>query len=169
MNKARSEVRNAMQSVKDERSKIFSKVKRDFAINAVQGEGIKICYDQEAREMLRIFLLPLVKVFHCEITESRLSLIYLYRQSEQIEKFSKCDGQCNIFDVPPVAAIGLSIEMMQGKWEYAVMVFIHELTHLKYLGTDERFFPYMDELLKRFNDEMGTRITNDYKESTEEN
>lgn len=168
MNKARSEVRNAMQSVKDERSKMFSKAKRDFAINAVQGEGIKICYDQEAREMLRIFLLPLVKVFHCEITESRLSLIYLYRQSEQIEKFSKCDGQCNIFDVPPVAAIGLSIEMMQGKWEYAVMVFIHELTHLKYLGTDERFFPYMDELLKRFNDEMGTRITNDYKESTEE-
>ena len=168
MNKASSEVRNAMQSVKDERSKMFSKAKRDFAINAVQGEGIKICYDQEAREMLRIFLLPLVKVFHCEITESRLSLIYLYRQSEQIEKFSKCDGQCNIFDVPPVAAIGLSIEMMQGEWEYAVMVFIHELTHLKYLGTDERFFPYMDELLKRFNDEMGTRITNDYKESTEE-
>ena len=168
MNKASSEVRNAMQSVKDERSKMFSKAKRDFAINAVQGEGIKICYDQEAREMLRIFPLPLVKVFHCEITESRLSLIYLYRQSEQIEKFSKCDGQCNIFDVPPVAAIGLSIEMMQGKWEYAVMVFIHELTHLKYLGTDERFFPYMDELLKRFNDEMGTRIANDYKESTEE-
>ena len=77
MNKASSEVRNAMQSVKDERSKMFSKAKRDFAINAVQGEGIKICYDQEAREMLRIFLLPLVKVFHCEITESRLSLIYL--------------------------------------------------------------------------------------------
>lgn len=157
-----------MQTVKDERSKMVSKVKRDFAINAVQGEGIKICYDQKAREMLRIFLLPLVKVFHREITESRLSLIYLYRQSEQIEKFSKCDGQCNIFDVPPLAAIGLSVEMMQGKWEYAVMVFIHELTHLKYLGTDERFFPYMDELLKRFNDEMGTRITNDYKESTEE-
>lgn len=48
------------------------------------------------------------------------------------------------------------------------MVLVLELSHLKYSGTDERFFPYMDELLKRFNDEMGTHITNDYRESTKE-
>lgn len=104
-----------MQTVKDEHLKTITKVKRDFAINAVQGEGIKIWYDQEAQEILRKFLLPLVKVFQQEIIESPLSLIYLYKQSEKLEPFSKCDGQCNIFDVPPVAAIGLSVEMMQGK------------------------------------------------------
>ncbi len=144
------------------------KKNRSAALKLVEGEGIRICFDEVERERAKQFLLPLFRVFEKELTDGRLSLVYLYRQSEQKERFSWCDGQCNIFDHPSgsgyIIAIGLSVELMSAPRSYGEMVFLHELSHMRYNGRSPFFFPYMDRLISRYNKATGASVVNDYKE-----
>ncbi len=144
------------------------KKNRSTALKLVEDEGIRICFDEVERERAKQFLLPLFRVFEKELTGGRLSLVYLYRQSEQRERFSWCDGQCNVFIHPSgkrrIIAIGLSVELMSAPSDYAAMVFMHEMAHMRYNGKSPFFFLYMDRLISRYNKATGASVVNDYKE-----
>lgn len=138
----------------------------ETALRYVHEQGIKICTDETERERAMLFLLPIFQVFYDEISHSSLSLIYLYRQSEQSAEFADFDGQCNISANCDTSAIGLSVELLHADNDYCVMVALHELAHLLQNG-EENFFRVMDELVQKYNAATGSRIINDYSESEE--
>jgi len=138
----------------------------ETALRYVHEQGIKICTDESERERAMLFLLPIFQVFYDEISRSSLSLIYLYRQSEQSVEFSEIDGQCNISADCDTSAIGLSVELLHADNDYCIMVALHELAHLLQNG-EENFFRVMDELVQKYNSVTNSMIVNDYRESEE--
>lgn len=146
----------------------IDKIKNDHetALRYVHEQGIKICTDESERERAMLFLLPIFQVFREEISTSSLSLIYLYRQSEQSEEFADFDGRCYVSADCDTSSIGLSVELLHADNDYCVMVILHELAHLLRVG-DENFFRIMDELVQRYNSATKSMIANDYSESEE--
>ena len=51
-----------------------------------------LCTEPYELERAKTLLSPLVRIFHKEISESPLHLIYIYRQSEQLPENQKSDG-----------------------------------------------------------------------------
>lgn len=145
------------------------RIDQRIALKQVEKLGIKICCDPCERELAMCLFLPLLQIFGEEMSD--LSLIYLYWQDEQPEELQGIDGWCNTFIHPAtgrqICAIGLSLDALHCSLDYAVMVSIHELAHLKYAGDDCRFFPYMDKLLERYNRATDSDIQNDYVEGGE--
>lgn len=74
-----------------------------------------------------------------DIFTSDLSLVYLYRQSEQSDEFLEADGLCNISAEYGTISIGISVEALKYDLDYSVMVLIHEITHLLCKGTSPTF------------------------------
>lgn len=140
---------------------------RDATMQRIKDDGIIMCFDKGEREKAKRLLYSVFRVLERELLESKLSLLYVYRQSEQSAKFSAYDGMCRIFgDNCKAAAIGLSVELLDGDQDYAAMVLIHEIAHMKYSGDDPRFFEYMDELIAKYNGATGAHVVNDYRENT---
>lgn len=142
------------------------KSNHETALRYVHEQGIKICTDASERERSMRFLLPIFQVFYDEISHSSLSLIYLYRQSEQSAEFADFDGRCYTSADCDTSSIGLSVELIHANPDYTTMVIIHELAHLLRVG-DENFFRIMDELVQRYNSVTNSMIVNDYSESEE--
>ena len=142
------------------------RIDKKTALKQVEKLGIKICDDPHERELAMCLFLPLLQIFGEEMSD--LSLIYLYWQDEQTEELRNIDGWCNLFTHPTtgrqICAIGLSLDALHCSLDYAVMVAVHEMAHLKYAGEDDNFFSYMDQLLKRYNRATGDNVKNDYCE-----
>ena len=142
------------------------RIDKKTALKQVEKLGIKICDDPQERELAMCLFLPLLQIFGEEMSD--LSLIYLYWQDEQPEELQGIDGWCNTFIHPTtrrqICAIGLSLDALHCSLDYAVMVAVHEMAHLKYAGEDDNFFPYMDQLLERYNRATGGNVKNDYIE-----
>ena len=67
---------------------------RNKALQNVKADGIKFCFDPDEREKAKELFLPVMQVLQNDLKESSLSLIFIYRQSEQDGVFAECDGLC---------------------------------------------------------------------------
>ncbi len=145
------------------------KTDKNKALKYVCEQGIKMCYDENLREIAKQITLKICKVFIVEILNSTLSLIYLYDQNEQIPEFTKADGCANISERQEngkrVSAIGISIQaLMQGS-EYTTLIFLHEFAHILYkveVEHGEEYHKHLDKLIERYNNATGSQIKNDY-------
>lgn len=126
--------------------------------------GIQLCFDSDKMKLLKLLFTSIFFALREEIFTSNLSLVYLYRQSEQSDKFAGEDGLCNISVEYETTSIGISVEALEYDLDYAVMVLIHEITHLLCKGTSTDFFMRMDKLLYKYNRFTNSRICNDYLE-----
>lgn len=87
-----------------------------------------------------------------------IDALYLFDE-EEAERLN-IDGQCCRFKDGTVA-IGLYVGIMD-KPEYATLVFIHEIAHLKYWKHNKAYHDYLDELIEEYNKRTGSAIENDY-------
>lgn len=117
----------------------------------------------------KIFFSQIGCIFENEILNSTLTLIYLYDQEKQPPDIAKCDGRASISerlkDGKRVSAIGVSLQALHYYKEYAVMIFLHELTHILYDTKEEHgaeFHSYLDNLIERYNQATGEKVENDY-------
>lgn len=149
-----------------ERWKDIELLKRDKAkaYKFLEDNGIRLCFDSDKMKLLKFLLMPIFLALRDEIFTSDLSLIYLYRQAEQSEKFAGSDGLCNISAEYGTTSIGISAEALEYDADYAVMLIIHEIAHLLCKGTTPDFFVRMDKLLNKYNRLTNSKIYNDYSE-----
>lgn len=89
---------------------------------------------------------------------NEIGAVYLF-DDEEAERLD-IDGQCCRFKDGTVA-IGLYIGIMSEP-EYATMVLIHEIAHLKCWEHNKVFHEYLDELIGAYNKATGSTIENDY-------
>ena len=134
------------------------------AYRFLEDNGIKLCFDSYENKLLRLLFTPIFFALMDDIFTSDLSLVYLYRQGEQLDKFAEVDGLCNISVEYGTTSIGISAEALEYDLDYAIMVLIHEITHLLCKGTSPDFFMCMDKLLYKYNRFTNSRICNDYSE-----
>lgn len=137
---------------------------RNKALQNVKADGIKFCFDPDEREKAKELFLPVMQVLQNDLKESSLSLIFIYRQSEQNGVFAECDGLCFTADGENTAAIGISTELINGSREYFYLVALHEIAHLFLNNRDVGFFGTLDNLIRRFNEATGCNVVNDYAE-----
>ena len=141
---------------------------RDAALQLVKADGLRLCFDMQERDKAKEIFLPILQVFEDELSNSPLSLIFLYKESEQTGEFAYCDGLCYPFcneeENREFSAIGVSVELINGDPDFRDMVILHEMTHLFYGKCEPGFFGLMDILLRRFNEATGRSIKNDYCE-----
>lgn len=146
---------NDMEQLKRDKTKAYRYLK---------DTGIQLCFDSYENKLLRLLFTPIFFALMDDIFTSNLSLVYLYRQSEQSDEFAEVDGLCNISVEYGTTSIGISAEALEYDLDYAVMVLIHEITHLLCKGTSPDFFMRMDKLLHKYNRFTNSRICNDYSE-----
>ena len=84
--------------------------------------------------------------------------VYLFDEAEADRLDS--NGQCCRFDDLTVT-IGLFVGIMSDT-EYATLVLIHEIAHLKYWEHSTAYHAYLDELIEIYNKATGSMIENDY-------
>lgn len=132
-------------------------------------QGIKICFDEKERQFARELFSPLNTILRDELLSSCLSLIYLYDQREQPTKIKKFDGYTSKRRYQKgeqrAAAIGISVQALHTSNEYAIMVFLHELTHILYESPKEHdiyFHNFLNFLIEKYNNATGAKIKNDY-------
>lgn len=137
---------------------------RKSALKRVKADGIILCFDPDERKKAKELFLPVMQVLQDDLKNSSLSLIFIYRQSEQKGVFAECDGLCFTSSGEDAASIGISTELINGSREYAYMVILHEITHLLLNNRDVGFFGKLDDLIRRFNEAAGCNVVNDYAE-----
>lgn len=142
------------------------RLKRDKekAYKFLTDNAIRLCFDSDKMKLLKLLFTQIFFVLRDDIFTSDLSLVYLYRQSEQSDKFAEVDGLCNISEEYGTTSIGISVEALEYSLDYAAMVLIHEITHLICKGTSPDFFVRMDKLLNKYNRFTNSKICNDYSE-----
>lgn len=141
----------------------------DTALRLLDRQGLIRCIDQHwVMEAKRLFL-PIVISLQNVVMGSVLSLVYCYDQQQQLPTLAKNDGFSSVSehqkDGRRVASIGISIQAMQQGDECAVMVLLHELTHIlsSYPAEHGRtFHQTLDKLIARYNTATGAKIKNDY-------
>lgn len=142
-----------------------------IALQEIRKQGYKPSHRKEDVELLKAVLLPVMAIFEYEIAE--LAAVFVYRQQEQTGEQKDTDGITLWFTNPEiyasVSSVGVSVEALRAGEEYATMVFLHELAHVRVSPTDseamphDRFFhSYLDRLIARYNQRTGKRIENDY-------
>lgn len=143
------------------------------ACKLVTEQGIIICLDDNERQYAKKVFKPIGEIFRDEMLSSSLSLIYLYDQNKQPPHIAKNDGYASVSkmlkDGRRVSSIGISIQALHNTKEYAVLVFLHELTHILYYTEQEHgtvFHNYLDSLIERYNAATSERVKNDYFELT---
>lgn len=144
----------------------IERLKRDKekAYRFLTDNAIRLCFDSAKLKLLKLLFASIFFALREEVFTTNLSLVYLYRQSEQSGEFAEVDGLCNISVEYGTTSIGISAEALEYDLDYAVMVLIHEITHLLCKGTSPDFFMRMDKLLNKYNRFTNSRICNDYSE-----
>ncbi len=142
-----------------------------------QEDGVVLLDDQEARERLKkIFTLAFFACYSDFCKAGDLCLVYPYSMDGQNEKsqIADCDGFSSRKTDPktgePRCAIGVSVEAMDVGMDYAVLVLLHELTHMIVIEPQPENFTHhsayfhsvLDELIEKFNTAYKTEIVNDY-------
>lgn len=135
------------------------------AINRISEDWV-LCFDPPELERAKRVLAPLTRIFHKEISENPLPLIYIYRQSEQLSKNQKSDGnlyrETNKSGNLIYCCLGISTEALQQGKEYTALVFMHELTHINFPEHDKNFHEYLNNLISLYNIITGSTVKNDY-------
>lgn len=142
-----------------------------IAVQDIRQQGYRPSNRKEDIELLKAVLLPVMAIFEYEVAE--LAAVFVYRQQEQTGEAKGADGITLWFSNPRIYAIvfsvGVSVEALKMGNDYATMVFLHELAHVRVSPTDneamkhDRFFhSYLDKLIERYNQRTGKRIKNDY-------
>ena len=140
----------------------------DIALRLIDRQGLIRCTDQHwVMEAKRLFL-PIVIALQNVVMGSILALVYVYDQHQQPANLAKNDGYSSVSkrqtDGRRVASIGVSIQALQQGDEYAVMVLLHELTHILSSYPAEHgteFHRTLDKLIARYNAATGAKIEND--------
>lgn len=139
------------------------------AYKFIKEQGIIICLDDDERRHAKKVFKLVGEIFRDEMLSSSLSLIYLYDQNKQPPHIAKNDGYSSVSkklkDGRRVSSIGISIQALNNTKEYAVLVFLHELTHVLYRTEQEHdtvFHNYLDSLIEKYNAATGERVKNDY-------
>ncbi len=141
----------------------------ELALELAREQGIKLCLDPAEREIAKQTFSQISSIFWVDLMCSDLAAIYVYDMDTQPPEVSKCDGYASVgkrqSDGRRVASIGISIQALHAGANYAVMVFLHELTHVLSGFPSEHgpeYHAYLDRLIERYNQAAGTEITNDY-------
>ena len=125
-----------------------------------------LCTEPYELERAKTLLSPLVRIFHKEISENPLPLIYIYRQSEQLSKNQKSDGnlyrETNKSGNLIYCCLGISTEALQQGKEYTALVFMHELTHINFPEHDKNFHEYLNNFISLYKIITGSTVKNDY-------
>lgn len=140
---------------------------RNTLLQYVKADGFHISFDADIREKAKEIFFPVLQVFKDELSSSPLSLIFLYKASEQTGEFAGCDGiwlSYNDEENREITTIGISIELINGSLDYCLMVILHQLTHQFCNGCPQGFFGVMDTVFRRFNEATGRSFKNDYCE-----
>lgn len=125
---------------------------RDRMARWIETQGVVICREPEALDKLRRLLRCTGPFFWSELAESRVVLLYTYRQDEQgTPELREQDGTAwrdVTSDLGNLHAIGLSVELLEDGIEAAIPIFIHELAHVVSQGDhdDPLFSDTLDEL-----------------------
>jgi len=125
---------------------------RNRMLRWIETQGVVPCYEPEALDKLRRLLRCVGPFFWSEISESRVVLVYTYRQNEQgTPELQAQDGSAwrNVTsDLGSLHAIGLSVELLESSIEEAIPIFIHELSHIVSQSDhdEELFATTLDEL-----------------------
>lgn len=102
-----------------------------------------------------------------------VTLQFCYVGDEQSEEYRNDDGiswKDVTSDAGTLFAVGLSREATEQGFEYAAMIAMHELCHVlcdiaeicEIHEHDRHFHNVLDGLIKRFNDQTGLTVKNDY-------
>ena len=133
----------------------------------VSSQGIKISHDNTANQMLRYLADEVFSALGSEIDRDCLAAMFTYRQCQQVEPYSDRDAMCWLdvtSDVGKLYAIGVSVEALEYDFDYCVMLFLHELTHIAKGGEHGKVFHvYLDYLLSVYNSVTGSEMQNDYQ------
>ena len=139
------------------------------ALKFVQDQGIIICFDPAEREFAKRTFAPITNVFLPDLLCSALSLVYVYDMDKQPPAVKKCDGYSSVSerqsDGQRVASVGISLQALHAGEDYAVLVFLHELTHILSGFPSEHgtgFHAFLDRLIERYNRATGAAVQNDY-------
>lgn len=143
----------------------------EIALQDIRQQGYRPSNRKEDIELLKAVLLPVMAIFEYEVTE--LAAVFVYRQQEQTGEAKGADGITLWFSNPKIYAtvfsVGVSIEALKAGRDYATMVFLHELAHVRVSPTNNRIMPhdrffhsYLDKFIERYNRRTGKRIKNDY-------
>lgn len=151
------------------RKQIILRFLKPLALNEVRKQRIVINTDEQELNCARETFRNINTVFFRDLLKSRLALIYLYDIEKQppdsvigisdgfaTTRINKASGVC-------IRSIGISLQALHKSKEYAVMVFLHELTHI--FGYDEHdaaFHKFLDKLISRYNKATGENVVNDY-------
>lgn len=142
----------------------------EWALELVKAQGIKICLDPAERALAKETLAPITSIFYPDLLCSILSLIYLYDMDKQPLAVKKSDGFSSVSerqsDGRRVASIGISLQALHAGKDYAVLVFLHELTHILSDFPSKHgpeFHAYLDRLIKRYNEATRSAVQNDYQ------
>ena len=135
------------------------------AINRISEDWV-LCFDPPELERAKRVLAPLTRIFHKEISENPLPLIYIYRQSEQLPENQKSDGnlyrETNKSGNLIYCCLGISTEALQQGKEYTALVFMHELAHINFPEHDKNFHEHLNNLISLYNIITGSTVKNDY-------
>jgi hypothetical protein len=159
-----------------------------IARTSIEGQGIKPSKREEDVKLLLDTLLPVMEMFQKELDS--LSCLFAYRMEEQQGECSNyggvfvwdgivtttdiegCEGIVTMYNgCKVVLSIGISVEALKEGVDYAVLTFLHELTHLKLFlaygdegsGHSEQFHNYLNMLLTIYNSKTGENVKNDYQ------
>ena len=137
-------------------------------------QGVVMCNDPAERERAKRSLLPVFLALEDVIRPLPLVAAYVYRQKDQPPGLLTTDGTPMrsvdgiawvdvTMDRGELHAIGLSCEALERGPEYFRFLLLHELCHVIFGGKHSRtFHQQLDRMIERFNQETGSRITNDY-------
>ena len=139
------------------------------AIKFVQDQGVIICFDPAEWEFAKRTFAQITSIFLPDLLCSALSLVYVYDQDAQPPEISKCDGRSSVSerqsDGRRVASVGISLQALHYREDYAILILLHELTHILSGFPSEHgpeFHAYLDKLIARYNAATGATVQNDY-------
>lgn len=137
---------------------------REQILDRLRGEGLVLADDPCALARLEGFL-HRVKLALPGNALDDLDTIFVFRESDQREEFQGADGWLWWFDGMGKTrfALGVSIEVLEGDQNYAVLVVLHELAHLRSGQPHNACFSgCLDVLINQYNKATGEGIENDY-------
>lgn len=143
---------------------------QQLARQFVERQGLVINTDNAdfQRDLLRVYE-EVQALFHIQLEQVGFRYLYTWAQSVQkVERFRICDGYSSYSTNPStgqrVSSIGISCAAIARGHDYAVLVLLHELTHLlvPHENHTQTFHMVLDDSIGQYNARYGTHIENDY-------
>ncbi|MBR6677714.1 MAG: hypothetical protein IKL23_03160 [Oscillospiraceae bacterium] len=143
--------------------------RRDRILRWIETQGMVICTDDNATNMLKGLINVVAPVFRDTMMDSGLCAIFAYHKDQQPEKFQDnnaityrdvtTDGKGTLY------AIGIAVESLEHGQDWAILLFLHELCHVLLPDAKSHgrtFHEILDYLIAKYNVATGGSIENDY-------